>query len=787
MHKKIKYSKRLLFSLLVSYVLVSIIPFVLIGVVWSRSDRIVMEQINETGTAMLAQIQKSVNDRVNEIDRTANQLYMNQQTQNMMYSSGDFSGENIIKAVNLIRDTSSYTSLTDSIEIAFTYIAGMDIILTDSTSAKPEMFYKVFLDPSLPYDTFHSILLRNYSLNSENGAFIRLPATDNKQYLSFWYSLPLGKGGNPLGNICILVNRDKFVSLFDTLSLGYDGMGYLVDGASGEVICSANALPWETVQTVCLQPAMSRAQIDGVEYISLKSRFSGVDRSLFLLLPTEKFLEPVNLYRRTFSFALVASMLVMAILTTYITYHTYRPLSGIAQHIEVEENKQGPVQNPLTYLEEGVKTISHQRREYQAIAERSAKIMKEYFVRRILFHPYTGDQKQFSSDCQLYQVALPDPLFCVLAVHVDSAEKYEEDLTGDSAGEVWYTIADILECIEDGEESSMIAIPNYDRNCIYLILNMQEGSEEEAQRYVKEKAQWIKDIIERDYPAVATVGIGSIEQEYRLIHQSYLNCQSALEYRLVLGVSAVISYREVPQSAGVAPFIEYSGEMENELVSGVRSGNYAKVETILNELFSVMASQQAPLMTIRCLLFDMVSTVIRIINLSDLDIQSIFDDRDPVEYLGNCETIEKSWEHFKTVYAKLCEMNQMQKRSHNNELRRQIEAFINEHYDDINLSQQMIADAFGKSANYLSFFFREQTGEKMSAYISNVRIAKALQLLRGTDLSIKDISVMTGFSSDLNFIRVFKKLQGETPGRYRKRMEEAQPGTVNMEEEKKNL
>ena len=38
-------------------------------------------------------------------------------------------------------------------------------------------------------------------------------------------------------------------------------------------------------------------------------------------------------------------------------------------------------------------------------------------------------------------------------------------------------------------------------------------------------------------------------------------------------------------------------------------------------------------------------------------------------------------------------------------------------------------------------------------------------------MSVKDIAASTGFGSDLNFIRVFKKLVGETPGQYRKRMQ----------------
>lgn len=37
-----------------------------------------------------------------------------------------------------------------------------------------------------------------------------------------------------------------------------------------------------------------------------------------------------------------------------------------------------------------------------------------------------------------------------------------------------------------------------------------------------------------------------------------------------------------------------------------------------------------------------------------------------------------------------------------------VEEYIAEHYADENLSQQMIADQFGKFANYLSYFFREQ-------------------------------------------------------------------------------
>ncbi|MBD5472564.1 MAG: AraC family transcriptional regulator [Lachnospiraceae bacterium] len=44
----------------------------------------------------------------------------------------------------------------------------------------------------------------------------------------------------------------------------------------------------------------------------------------------------------------------------------------------------------------------------------------------------------------------------------------------------------------------------------------------------------------------------------------------------------------------------------------------------------------------------------------------------------------------------------------------------------------------------------------------------AKHLLKTTDLSIEDISHQTGFSDSVYFIRVFKKIEGITPSRFRK-------------------
>ena len=56
-------------------------------------------------------------------------------------------------------------------------------------------------------------------------------------------------------------------------------------------------------------------------------------------------------------------------------------------------------------------------------------------------------------------------------------------------------------------------------------------------------------------------------------------------------------------------------------------------------------------------------------------------------------------------------------------------------------------------------------------YLNSVRIAKAREMLDNTGMSVNEICQATGFNSVQNFIRVFKKYVGMTPGQYRKQQD----------------
>ena len=67
----------------------------------------------------------------------------------------------------------------------------------------------------------------------------------------------------------------------------------------------------------------------------------------------------------------------------------------------------------------------------------------------------------------------------------------------------------------------------------------------------------------------------------------------------------------------------------------------------------------------------------------------------------------------------------------------------------------------------LSKIFKEETQKSISAYINYVRIENAKKLLTTTDISLVDLAYIVGFEEQSYFTKVFKKLEGIAPGKYR--------------------
>ena len=92
--------------------------------------------------------------------------------------------------------------------------------------------------------------------------------------------------------------------------------------------------------------------------------------------------------------------------------------------------------------------------------------------------------------------------------------------------------------------------------------------------------------------------------------------------------------------------------------------------------------------------------------------------------------------------------------------------YINKNYSEPISLADVSAEAY-VSVNQLCRLFNRYCGTTVSKYITSKRITEAKKLL-SSGKSVTDAALMCGFDDYANFIRVFKKHVGTTPGKYGK-------------------
>lgn len=97
-----------------------------------------------------------------------------------------------------------------------------------------------------------------------------------------------------------------------------------------------------------------------------------------------------------------------------------------------------------------------------------------------------------------------------------------------------------------------------------------------------------------------------------------------------------------------------------------------------------------------------------------------------------------------------------------------IKDYLDEHYME-KISLDFLAEHFYINKFYLTRIFREQFGASVNTYLQQIRITRAKQLLRFTDRTIEDIGTACGIEDANYFSRIFKKIEGVSPGEYRRK------------------
>jgi AraC-like DNA-binding protein len=95
-------------------------------------------------------------------------------------------------------------------------------------------------------------------------------------------------------------------------------------------------------------------------------------------------------------------------------------------------------------------------------------------------------------------------------------------------------------------------------------------------------------------------------------------------------------------------------------------------------------------------------------------------------------------------------------------VREHVEAHLGESID-----LAALATVAGVSIFHFARQFKQSTGVTPHHYLVARRIERARQMLAGTDFSLSEIALATGFADQSHFARHFRQMTGTTPREFR--------------------
>ncbi len=96
-----------------------------------------------------------------------------------------------------------------------------------------------------------------------------------------------------------------------------------------------------------------------------------------------------------------------------------------------------------------------------------------------------------------------------------------------------------------------------------------------------------------------------------------------------------------------------------------------------------------------------------------------------------------------------------------------VKRFVEEHYSEA-ISLQRAADVACMERTSFSRFFGSKVGISFTQWLTKVRIAKAVDLMKEKNTPLSEITYVVGFSNRRTFQRAFKKLTDLTPSQLKK-------------------
>jgi two-component system response regulator YesN len=319
---------------------------------------------------------------------------------------------------------------------------------------------------------------------------------------------------------------------------------------------------------------------------------------------------------------------------------------------------------------------------------------------------------------------------------------------------------------------------------IYVPSDLEHGPEgqDEPQQAMVHALEQLRIRSESELVFTTTIGIGSLVPELKHIKESFGEALTALQYKMTTGSNRILVYLDIrDREETVNPL--YFKRVE-DLVHHFRI-QQLEWKNDFSRIFDLLEDQLLKNEEMQLLFNYLTHRFARELEDTSPTINQYWH---MVIYPRMTEALKEMEEtsEIRMLFSELLDQlyeqyNVMLESRSKDHLIYEVKQYIEDHFNDFDLSLKSISDRFGINGKYASQLFKEKFEIKFVDFLIGLRIDQAQKLLRETNESINEISRLVGYEHVISFGRIFKKMVGLSPGDYRKLMRtpESQAGSIN--------
>lgn len=383
--------------------------------------------------------------------------------------------------------------------------------------------------------------------------------------------------------------------------------------------------------------------------------------------------------------------------------------------------------------------------------EETLPLLQQRFLQKLASDSDRASSIDVEKELDELGIHLEGPYFVAFIIQINSSE-----LTESNRKKVKVLVRDIL--IDHELQGSLIEA---DPKELVLFLSLKTENIEFNEMLALQMEERLRHVLNEK----VMITQGRVYSNLFEVGTSYLEAKLAMDVSYFMTSRSVYSIDDF--TLGNFKNDDILEKLNAQLTEQIKAGLPAKIKETLHHLKRLVKDKDIPLRDLKLLALSysgLLTYEIRRWRKKQPE-KNMFSLYYKILQLDSVEKIVEILENFVDEWSETMQTNREQM----NSLVEKAMAHIEKNYADVELTQKKVADEIFVSAPYLSNLFKNELGINFSDYLLEIRMKKAMELLR-EGAKIYKVAEDVGYGNPQYFSISFKKYTGYTPAEYKKMM-----------------